>query len=101
MLSFMRIALFAACAAFPLTMHAQPADLVLMNGKIVTMNAAAPTAQLLAARGDRIVALGVNADAQRWVGRNTKVIDLKGQLAIPGFIEGNGTFTVIAEFRQG
>jgi predicted amidohydrolase YtcJ len=101
MLNFMRIAMLAACVAFPLAIHAQPADLVLMNGKIVTMNAAEPTARLLAARGDRIVALGVNADAQRWVGPNTKVIDLKGQLAIPGFIEGHGHFVGIGEFRQG
>jgi hypothetical protein len=97
----MRIAILAACATMAASLYAQPADLVLMNGKIVTMNPAAPTAQLLAARGGRIVALGVNADAQRWVGRNTKVIDLKGQLAIPGFIEGHGHFTGIGDFRQG
>ena len=97
----MRIATLAACAALPLAVYAQPADLVLRNGKIVTMNPAAPTAQLLAARGDRIVALGANADARRWIGRNTKVIDLKGQLAIPGFIEGHGHFIGIGEFRQG
>ena len=100
-LESMRIATLAAFAALPWTIYAQPADLVLMNGKIVTMNPAAPTAQLLAARGDRIVALGVNADAQKWVGRNTKVIDLKGQLAIPGFIEGHGHFVGIGEYRQG
>ncbi len=97
----MRIGFFAACAALPLAVFAQPADLVLRNGKIVTMEPAAPTAQFLAARGDRIVALGSNGDAQRWIGPNTKVIDLKGQLAIPGFIEGHGHFTGIGEFRQG
>jgi predicted amidohydrolase YtcJ len=90
--------LAVACAA---ALHAQPADLVLRNGKIVTMNPAAPTAQFLAARGDRIVALGNAADAQRFIGPNTKVIDLKGQLAIPGFIEGHGHFTGIGEYRQG
>jgi predicted amidohydrolase YtcJ len=80
---------------------AQPADLVLRNGKIVTMDASAPTAQALAARGDRISALGSNADAAKWIGPRTRVIDLHGMLAIPGFIEGHGHFTGLGEFRMG
>ena len=80
---------------------AQPADLVLRNGKIVTMNRAAPTAQAIAVRGDKISALGTNADAQRWIGPQTKAIDLNGKLAIPGFIEGHGHFTGVGEFRMG
>src|ERR1039458_2214252 len=88
--------LVCAVAAF-----AQPADLVLRNGKIVTVNGAAPTAQAIAVRGDKIAGLGTNADAPKWIGANTKVIDLKGQLAIPGFIEGHGHFTGIGEYRQG
>jgi predicted amidohydrolase YtcJ len=80
---------------------AQPADLVLRNGKIVTVNAAQPIVQALAARGDRISALGSNADASKWIGPRTKVIDLQGQLAIPGFIEGHGHFTGVGEYRLG
>ena len=83
------------------TLLAQPADLVLRNGKIVTMNAAAPTMQALAVRGDKITALGPDSAAPRWIGPNTKVIDLHGQLAIPGFIEGHGHFTGVGEFRMG
>src|SRR5580698_10352853 len=79
----------------------QPADLVLRNGKIVTLNAAQPTAQAIAVRGDKIAALGSNADAAKWIGPQTKVIDLHGQLAIPGFIEGHGHFTGIGEYRLG
>ncbi|HUB81164.1 MAG TPA: amidohydrolase [Bryobacteraceae bacterium] len=97
----MRFSLIAALAAIPMALHAQPADLVLRNGKIVTMNPAMPTAELLASRGGRIVFLGSSAGAARWIGRNTQVIDLKGRLAIPGFIEGHGHFTGIGEFRQG
>ena len=97
----MRIAILAACAALPAVAYAQPADLVLRNGKIVTMDPATPTAQFLAARGGRIVALGGSGDAQRWIGPNTRVIDLRGQLAIPGFIEGHGHLTGIGEYRQG
>lgn len=85
-----------ASAAF-----AQPADLVLRNGKIVTLNPSAPVAQALAVRGDRIAALGTDLDAQQWVGPKTRVIDLHGRLAIPGFIEGHGHFTAMGTFRLG
>jgi predicted amidohydrolase YtcJ len=95
---FSRFALFAACSAAAI---AQPADLVLRNGKIVTMNSAAPVVQALAVRGDRIAALGPDSAAAQWIGPATKVIDLHGQLAIPGFIEGHGHFTGIGEFRLG
>jgi len=80
---------------------AQPADLVLRNGKIVTLNAAAPVVQAIAVRGDRISALGADRHAQQWIGPATKVIDLHGMLAIPGFIEGHGHFTGVGEFRMG
>jgi len=68
----------------------QPATLVLRNGKIVTVDAAMPEAQAIAVRGDRIVALGTNDAMQRYVGPSTQVIDLRGQLAIPGLIESHG-----------
>jgi predicted amidohydrolase YtcJ len=87
----------AACAAA----WAQPADMVLRNGKILTMNQAAPSAQALAVRGGKIAALGTNQDAQKWIGPSTRVIDLQGKLAIPGFIEGHGHFTGVGEFRMG
>jgi predicted amidohydrolase YtcJ len=92
---------FSLLAAFSAVAFAQPADLVLRNGKIVTMNSATPAVQALAARGERITALGSNADAAKWIGPRTQVIDLHGQLAIPGFIEGHGHFTGVGEFRMG
>ena len=79
----------------------QPADLVLRNGKIVTMNARQPSAQAIAVRGDKITAVGSDADAARWIGPTTKVVDLHGMLAVPGFIEGHGHFTGVGEFRMG
>ena len=93
------LAVSAVLAASALS--AQPADLVLRNGKIVTMNPAQPTAQAIAVRGGRIAALGTDQASQRWVGPNTKVIDLHGMTAIPGFIEGHGHFTSVGEFRMG
>ena len=91
----------AALAFCSIAALAQPADLVLRNGKIVTMNPAQPVVQALAARGDRISSLGSNADSAKWIGPRTQVIDLHGQLAIPGFIEGHGHFTGVGEYRLG
>ncbi len=70
----------------------EPADLVLHNGKIVTVDDANPEAQALAVRGNEIVAVGTNDEVDAYLSEMTTVIDLDGQLAIPGFIEGHGHF---------
>ena len=72
---------------------------MLRNGRIVTVDDRMPEAQAIAASGGKIVFVGTNADVARFVGPSTKVIDLGGQLAIPGFIEGHGHFTGIGENR--
>jgi hypothetical protein len=75
----------------------RPADLVLRGGKIVTVDQARPEAQALAVNGDTIVALGSNQDIQRYIGPGTRVIDLKGALAVPGFIDAHVHFTGVGE----
>jgi len=79
----------------------QPADLVLRSGRIVTLDDDLPEVEALAARDGAIVALGSNADVARFVGPSTEVIDLAGQLAVPGFIEGHGHFTGIGNAKLG
>jgi len=74
-----------------------PATLVLTNGKVVTVDATPAEAEAVAIRGDRIVAVGTSGEMKRYVGQGTEVIDLKGQLAIPGFIESHGHFTGVGE----
>ena len=69
------------------------ADLVLRNGTIVTMDDRFGRVEALAVRGDRIVAVGDERSISRYIGPATRVIDLEGRLAIPGFIEGHGHFT--------
>jgi predicted amidohydrolase YtcJ len=87
---------------FPRVLHAadEPADLVLRNGKIVTLDERQPVVRALAARAGRVVALGSDEQIARYVGDTTKVLDLKGRLAIPGFIEGHGHFTALGESRR-
>lgn len=78
----------------------EPATLVLRNGKIVTVDSAMPEAQAIAVRGDRIAAVGSNDAIQRYVGPSTQVIDLKGQLAIPGLIESHGHFMGLGQSKM-
>jgi predicted amidohydrolase YtcJ len=79
------------------TTHVAPADLVLRNGKVVTMDSTNATGQAVAITGDRITAVGSDADIHKYVGADTKVIDLQGHLAIPGFNESHGHFTGLGE----
>ena len=87
------IALCAALLAGCATADSAPEDaasLVLRNGKIVTVDSAMPEAQAVAMRGHEIIAVGTDAEIERYIGDDTEVIDLAGRLAIPGFIEGHG-----------
>jgi predicted amidohydrolase YtcJ len=61
------------------------ADLVVLDAKIWTVNRKQPEAEALAAARDRIVFVGKTTDAQRFVGPETTVLDLKGKRVVPGF----------------
>jgi predicted amidohydrolase YtcJ len=61
------------------------ADLIITNAKIWTVDRAHPTAQAVAILGDRIIAVGSNADVDVLRGTGTKVIDAGGKLVLPGF----------------
>ena len=70
-----------------------PADLILTNGVVVTVDPALARAQALAVRGDRILDVGTSEEMAKHVGPDTEVIDLDGRTAIPGLIEGHGHYT--------
>jgi predicted amidohydrolase YtcJ len=65
----------------------EPADLVLTNGTIYTVDAERTIAQALAVAGDTIVYVGDDEGAQRFVGENTRLIDLHGRLVLPAFVD--------------
>jgi predicted amidohydrolase YtcJ len=100
-----RTSLFLLLAGGALTLTAScrpaatPADMVLRNGRIVTVDERRPEAEAIAIRGDTIVAVGSNAEIARFVGRGTEVLDLRGRLATPGFIEGHGHFLSVGNAR--
>ncbi len=61
------------------------ADMVLLNGRIFTVDAAQPWAQAAAVRDGKFVAVGKDEDIKKLIGKETEVIDLGGKLALPGF----------------
>jgi predicted amidohydrolase YtcJ len=61
------------------------ADLIISNAKIWTVDRAQPTAQAVAVLGDRIVAVGTDAEIEVWRGANTRMIDAGRKLLLPGF----------------
>jgi len=69
-----------------------PADLVLINGNVATMNEARPRAEAVAVRGRRIVLVGTTEDVRKLIGDKTRVVDAKERFVMPGFIEGHGHF---------
>jgi predicted amidohydrolase YtcJ len=69
----------AACARH------EPADLVLRHGAVVTMDARLPRAEAVAVAGGRIVFVGPDSGAEDWIGPRTEVVDLTGQMVLPGF----------------
>jgi predicted amidohydrolase YtcJ len=63
------------------------ADLVLDNGRILTLDPRRPVAAALAVASGRVVATGGRGEARRWRDRHTLVIDLKGATVIPGLVD--------------
>jgi len=83
------VAAFAAVVGlFAVTALAtDQADYVFKNGAIYTIDSKNPTAQAIAITGKYITYVGTNEGAARFVGSKTQVIDLQGQMLLPGFVE--------------
>ena len=75
------------------------ADLVFLNGKVVTMDPARPEATAVAIAGDRILAVGSDEEIGRLRGEGTRIVDLAGKTALPGFIDGHAHLVGIGDAR--
>jgi predicted amidohydrolase YtcJ len=87
------LAAFCATAALCPAARAQQADLILINGRVYTADAAQPQAQAVAVRGDRIVFVGSNQEALSLRGNGTRVIDASGKMVMPGMSDSHGHLT--------
>lgn len=91
------IVILVLVAIFRVIGDSDAADLVLTNGNIVTVDDGNPTAQAIAIREGKILAVGSAVAIDEFVGRQTEIIDLEGQTAIPGFIEGHAHFNGVGQ----
>jgi predicted amidohydrolase YtcJ len=89
------LALAAGCAREP-----QVADLVLRGGKVVTVDDAVPEGEAIAVHGDRILAVGSDSAIAEYIGPETEVIDLGGQLAVPGLIDSHAHFLSVGDAKM-
>src|SRR5262245_56439658 len=71
----------------PRTRPVEPADMVFKNGNVYTANDQMAHAQAVAIKGDRVVFVGTDSEAQKFVGQNTRVVDLHGKTVFPGFVD--------------
>ena len=84
---FRRIAplLVALVSVLHASAQSPAADLIITNAKVWTVDQAHPTAQAVAVLGERIVAVGSDAEVEAWRGPATQVMDAGGKLVLPGF----------------
>ena len=82
---YLLIAIILGAICVPVDAQTITADLVVWNANIHTMNAAQKQATSIAVLGDKIIAVGSDADTKPLIGPKTRVIDAKGKLIIPGF----------------
>jgi predicted amidohydrolase YtcJ len=80
--------------------RAQPADTILVNGKILTVDDRFTIAEALAIRGGRIVAVGTTADVEKFKGPQTRAIDLNRRTVIPGLIDNHAHWVRAAEHDE-
>ena len=84
--SFKALAFFILLIiAKPPTIFSQSADIILTNGKIFTSDTKKLYVQALAIKGNKILAVGTNADISKLAASKTKKIDLQGKTVVPGF----------------
>ena len=76
-----------AIVLLPGAVHAQSPDTVLLNGKIVTLDARSTIAEALAVRDGKLAAVGTSAAMRALAGPATRVVDLGGRTVIPGLID--------------
>ena len=79
------------------------ADMIIKNGAVYVADGSGTMAEAVAVQGDRIVYAGDEAGAAAWIGDETKVIDMKGGMVLPGFIDSHqhAAFNVTAMFTLG
>ena len=98
-LSFAVIVIAAVSAALP-GQAPPPADLLVVNARVYTVDEARPEAQAIAIRGDRLVVVGSDSEALALRGPATQVIDAGGRAVVPGLHDAHGHVLGLGESLQ-
>ncbi|KQL49675.1 amidohydrolase [Brevibacillus choshinensis] len=77
------------------------ADLVFLNGQVITINKQNEVAEAVAVKENRIVAVGSNQQVNKWIGDSTQVIDLRGRSLLPGFIDSHTHLEYTSTWNNG
>jgi hypothetical protein len=88
--SAFRLAVLALLVLPNLAMAQEIADTIYSGGPILTINDAAPTAEAVAVKDGRIIAVGALTDVERYKGDTTELVDLGGRTMLPGFVDSHG-----------
>jgi predicted amidohydrolase YtcJ len=92
---------FALAALAPMLLAAQgPADLVLTNGRIYTVDNARPVVTALAVRGGRVLFVGSDAEAKTLANRSTRFIDLHDATVVPGIVDAHAHLLGLGHMLQ-
>jgi hypothetical protein len=87
-------------AEIPPALSQQAADLILHNATVWTVSDKQPTAQAVAVKDEKIIAVGSNADVLKHRGSATRLIDLRGAFVTPGFNDNHVHFASAAQFLE-
>jgi predicted amidohydrolase YtcJ len=79
--------LLISASAFGQSQKAPVADVLVLHGKVYTLNAAQPWAQAVAVQHGKIAAVGSDTEIEKLRGIGTRVIDARGRLVLPGFTD--------------
>lgn len=83
---------FSSTGFLPKKLDPLAPDILYLNGTVVTMNSDSPSANAVAVKDGKIIAVGKNQDIRKLAGRKTKTVDLKGKVMIPGLIDVHSHF---------
>lgn len=84
--------LSAFCFLFLGFQKQETAEFVLTNGKVYTVSESNPWVEAVAVEEEKIIALGSDEEIQKFIGPSTQVLDVQGNLVIPGFIDAHCHF---------
>ncbi len=94
-LLFSGFCLAAACAS-----PREPAEVIFVNGRFITLDETRPEAEAIAVRGERILAVGSRDEIEKHRGDETEVVDLEGLTVVPGLIDAHEHFPDIGKRVQ-